>query len=139
MERQKGRVVEQQFVGEGRVESALEAGVDQLRRQFCVAGHPRFRNSQPFFDRAVIVLRAPDAEGGHGVEKEIRPVFNGKGDDDIGFSARESGAELSIVAEKIVCLLLGAASVQAVIPGAWLAAQAKTIGMIHSKPFSALA
>jgi hypothetical protein len=34
---------------------------------------------------------------------------------------------------------LGAASVQAVIPGAWLAAQAKTIGMIHSNPFSALA
>ncbi len=65
MQRQKGRVVEQQFVGESRVESAVEAGVDQLRRQFCVAGHPRFGNPQPFFDRTVIVLGAPDAEGGH--------------------------------------------------------------------------
>ncbi len=41
------------------------------------------------------------------VEKKIRPVLDGKGDDGIGFSAGKSGAELSIVAKKIVCLLLG--------------------------------
>jgi hypothetical protein len=34
---------------------------------------------------------------------------------------------------------LGAASVQAVMPGAWLAAQAKTIGIFYSNPAKALA
>src|SRR5258705_812737 len=105
MQRQKSRVIEQQFVGESQVESAVKAGVDQLRRQFCVAGHPCFGDPQPFFDRTVIMLGAPDAKGGHRVEKEIRPVLDGKGDDDIGFSAAKSSAELSIVAKKIVCLL----------------------------------
>ena len=70
-----------------------------------VAGHARFGNAQPLFDRAVVVLRAADAEGRHLVQEKICPVLDAEGDDDIGLAPRRASlAEFPIVAEKVLRL-----------------------------------
>ena len=76
------------------------------------------------------MVGAAYAKSRHVIEKKISPVLDRERDDDVGPGSREPKPEFAIILEKVISLLLGAASVQAVIPGAWLAAQAKTIGMI---------
>ncbi len=56
-------MIQQQFIGERRIESIVEARVDERRRQWRVARHAAPGKSQPLFDGTVVVVGAADAKG----------------------------------------------------------------------------
>src|SRR4029077_6857130 len=117
-------MIKKQLVRKRRIKAGVQTTVEQFRAQLGVPGDTGFGNSQPLFNRTVIVIGPSDAEGWHMIKKEIRPVLYGDRDQGIGLRGGEHLAQFAVTAKESSACSLGAASVHAVIPGAWLAAQA---------------
>ena len=107
MQRQKGRVIEQQLIGKRRIETVVKTRVNQFLRESFIAGHAGLGNAQPFLVRSVVVPGAADAKSRHAVEKKVRPVLHCERNDGIRLGCGEALAQPAIVAEKIVRLFFG--------------------------------
>ncbi len=121
MQRHDSAVIERHLMTVIRFEAIGITLGEQFLRQCGVAGNTGLLDTQPRLDGTVVMFRPANAEGPDMIEEKIDPVFGRQRQHHIRLAGGKACRIFSKAANNLSFCSAGAASVQAVMPGAWLA------------------